>query len=378
MMTTITTTNNYLNEELNLLNKDEKNNNFEFYLNSILDLNQDTRIINSACLDDLCDRFNLSDEEKDEVFDLVESKGYSFDINEELEEAEETEENLNETSFDAVSFESAKVTDSLKLYFKDISKYKLLTREEEVMICKEIEKGDEDARNDLINSNLRLVVSIAKHYLDQGLPLLDLIQEGNSGLMIAAKKFDYKRGFKFSTYATYWIKQAILRGIQKNGKLIKIPAHKQEEMRKVENAKKALLQEFGEKPTAEDIYDYLDGVLSIKKINECLTYESGVLSLDAPLTDEDENTFGDFVEDKGEYSPTDCANDSSIREKIFESFDVLTEREKEVIILRNGFRDGKECTLEEIANIFGLTRERIRQIENKAEKKLRPHLAGLM
>ena len=149
-------------------------------------------------------------------------------------------------------------------------------------------------------------------------------------------------------------------------------------MRKVENAKKALLQEFGEKPTAEDIYDYLDGVLSIKKINECLTYESGVLSLDAPLTDEDENTFGDFVEDKGEYSPTDCANDSSIREKIFESFDVLTEREKEVIILRNGFRDGKECTLEEIANIFGLTRERIRQIENKAQKKLRPHLAGLM
>lgn len=339
----------------NLLNNDIKVNGLNYYLDSILDLYQDTKVINITYLDDLFTEFNLSNEEKDNVIKFVKSKGYSIDnadINDELEEeTREDEKAMNESSFDVSSLENCTVNDSLKLYFKDIGRYKLLTREEERMICMEIEKGDQDAFNDFINANLRLVVSIAKHYVNRGLSLLDLIQDGNLGLMEAAKKFDYKRGNKFSTYATYWIRQSIIRGIEKDSKLIRLPSHVYQDITKINKIKNEFIQDFGREPTAEEIYNYSDGSLSISKIKKYLFYKKEIF-----IEVEDLDNYID----KGEESPQEFNKNNKESEisLLIKNMGMLSPKTREVLELTLI----NKMEAKEIASKLGVTRGRVNQL----------------
>lgn len=355
MTTNIRTTQNYLNDEKKFLNNDIKVNGLNYYLDSILDLYQDTKVINITYLDDLFTEFNLSNEEKDNVIKFVKSKGYSIDnadINDELEEeTREDEKAMNESSFDVSSLENCTVNDSLKLYFKDIGRYKLLTREEERMICMEIEKGDQDAFNDFINANLRLVVSIAKHYVNRGLSLLDLIQDGNLGLMEAAKKFDYKRGNKFSTYATYWIRQSIIRGIEKDSKLIRLPSHVYQDITKINKIKNEFIQDFGREPTAEEIYNYSDGSLSISKIKKYLFYKKEIF-----IEVEDLDNYID----KGEESPQEFNKNNKESEisLLIKNMGMLSPKTREVLELTLI----NKMEAKEIASKLGVTRGRVNQL----------------
>lgn len=264
-----------------------------------------------------------------------------------------------------------KVNDSVKIYLKEIGKVPLLNAQQEIELAKRILKGDEDAKNDLITANLRLVISIAKRYAGRGMPFLDLIQEGNIGLMKAVDKFDYTKGFKFSTYATWWIKQAIARAIADQARTIRIPVHMVETINKITKAQRQLVQELGRDPTAEEISERLNGDLSPARIREIQRINQEPVSLETPIGEEDDSHLGDFLEDKEVESPSDYTTKSLLKDELNEVMLELTDRERRVLELRYGLLDNHPRTLEEVGKEFGVTRERIRQIEAKAIKKLR-------
>ena len=259
--------------------------------------------------------------------------------------------------------------DPVRMYLKEIGQIKLLSADEEVDLAKRISEGDQAAKNKLTEANLRLVVSIAKKYSGRGLHILDLIQEGNTGLIRAVDKFDWTKGNKFSTYATWWIRQAITRAIADQARTIRVPVHMVEVINKATRCNRKLVQELGREPTVEEIAKELN--LPVEKIIEANRTAADTLSLDTPVGDEEDTSIGSFVEDERTPGPADATSNALLAEALKEILDTLTEREADVLRMRFGMYDGRTHTLEEVGQIFGVTRERIRQIENKAIRKLR-------
>ncbi len=264
-----------------------------------------------------------------------------------------------------------KSNDTVKMYLKEIGRIPLINPEDEPEIAKRVAEGDQEAKDLLISSNLRLVVSIAKKYTGRGMQFLDLIQEGNMGLMKAVEKFDYTKGFKFSTYATWWIRQAITRAIADQARTIRIPVHMVETINKLTRIQRQLVQELGREPTAEEISEKMDGVLTPKKVREIQRIALDPVSLETPIGEEDDSHLGDFIEDKDALSPDEYANTQLLKDEINNVLQGLTEREEKVLRLRFGLYDGRTRTLEEVGREFNVTRERIRQIEAKALRKLK-------
>lgn len=295
----------------------------------------------------------------EEIEEKFEIEKKDFDIEQDQDEIEEEEE-------EKIIFTS---DNNLKNYLKEIGKYKLLTYEEEVKYSKEFAEGNEEAKQKLVESNLRLVISIAKKHVNRGLSLLDLIQEGNIGLMKAVEKFEYKRGFKFSTYATWWIRQSITRAIADQGKTIRIPVHMNEAINKVKREIRNLEQETGKAPSAKELAKKLK--MPIYKIEEVLEVIQEPVSLETPVGNEEDGELIDMIKDDTFISPYKATENIFLKEKIEEAFQKLTPREREVLKYRFGLNDGPQKTLEDVGKIFNVTRERIRQIEVKAIRKLR-------
>ena len=329
------------------------------------------------------EKLDMSDEDMDLLWDWFSQQGIIIseedDIEEELLE-EDTEDDSDDFIADMkkkyalddvmVSDTQVQLNDPVKMYLKEIGRVPLLKPEDEPAIAKRIEEGDEEAKNLLISANLRLVVSIAKKYVGRGMQFLDLIQEGNMGLVKAVEKFDYTKGFKFSTYATWWIRQAITRAIADQARTIRIPVHMVETINKLSRVQRQLLQELGREPTAEEISERMDG-LTTEKVREIQKVALEPVSLETPVGDEDDSHLGDFLEDKGAVSPDSYANNQLLKEELDIVLSDLTEREEKVLRLRFGLVDGQTRTLEEVGKEFNVTRERIRQIEAKAIRKLK-------
>ena len=261
------------------------------------------------------------------------------------------------------------IDDPVRMYLKEIGKIPLLTTEREMYLAEQIELGNKQAKDELVEANLRLVVSIAKRHVNKGMCFLDLIQEGNLGLMKAVEKFDYRKGYKFSTYATWWIRQAITRAIADQARTIRIPVHMVETIHKVSRMSRLLLQELGREPTTDEIAERLG--MSSEKVREIMKIAQDPVSLETPIGEEEDSHLGDFVEDTDSPSPSETASAALLREQLDTVLDTLTPREKQVIRLRFGLDDGRQRTLEEVGQRFHITRERIRQIEAKALRKLR-------
>ena len=322
--------------------------------------------------------------DEDEVSNLDDLEFDASKVNEDMSEAfldddsdfnMEDEEEVPYTDFDYDNIvdDTVKVNDPVKMYLKEIGRVRLLSSEEEIELAKKILLGDEDAKNELTQANLRLVVSIAKHYVGRGMLFLDLIQEGNLGLIKAVEKFDYTKGFKFSTYATWWIRQAITRAIADQARTIRIPVHMVETINKITRYKRSLIQELGREPTAQEISDRMDPAsrLSPERIREIEKIALDPVSLETPIGEEDDSHLGDFIEDKETQSPSEFTTKSLLKDELYSVMKDLTDREERVLRLRYGLDDGRPRTLEEVGKEFGVTRERIRQIEAKAIRKLR-------
>lgn len=262
-----------------------------------------------------------------------------------------------------------RMDDPVRMYLKEIGRVPLLTSDEEISLAKRMEVGDEEAKKQLVEANLRLVVSIAKRYVGRGMQFLDLIQEGNLGLMKAVEKFDYTKGFKFSTYATWWIRQAITRSIADQARTIRIPVHMVETINKLIRISRQLLQELGREPFPEEIAEQMD--ITVDRVHEILKIAQEPVSLETPIGEEEDSHLGDFIPDDDAIAPADAAAFALLREQLDDVLDTLTEREQKVLRLRFGLEDGRGRTLEEVGQEFGVTRERIRQIEAKALRKLR-------
>lgn len=280
-----------------------------------------------------------------------------------------TKRNDNEFTDDLTLPPGVKIDDPVRMYLKEIGRVPLLSADEEIQLAQRIEQGDEEAKRRLAEANLRLVVSIARRYVGRGMVFLDLIQEGNMGLIKAVEKFDYSKGFKFSTYATWWIRQAITRAIADQARTIRIPVHMVETINKLIRVSRQLLQEIGREPTPEEIAKEMD--LSPEKVREIMKIAQEPVSLETPIGEENDSNLGDFIEDHDALAPAEAAAYELLKEQLEEVLDTLTEREENVLRLRFGMDDGRTRTLEEVGKEFGVTRERIRQIEAKALRKLR-------
>jgi RNA polymerase primary sigma factor len=261
--------------------------------------------------------------------------------------------------------------DSVRLYLREIGKIPLLTGEQEVMLAKRIEQGDKAAKDAMAEANMRLVVSIAKKYIGRGLDLLDLIQEGNTGLLRAVEKFDYTKGYKFSTYATWWIRQAITRAIADQARTIRIPVHMVETINKLIRTQRRLVQELGREPLPEEIAAEME--MDVEKVNHILKIKQDIVSLEAPVGEEEDSQLGDFIADEDSLTPEEAATHQLLKEHVNAVLQLLTPREQKILRMRFGLEDGRSHTLEEVGQEFGVTRERIRQIEAKALAKLRKH-----
>ena len=337
---------------------------------------------------DLMDELHFDGEQADKVFETIDNLGIEMveeefstaaaevpgpdELPEEadfadLDDIEEiTEDELNST--DALA-ETFSIDDPVRMYLKEIGKVNLLTPEEEVELARRMAEGDKEAGKRMAEANLRLVVSIAKRYVGRGMLFLDLIQEGNLGLIKAVEKFDYRKGYKFSTYATWWIRQAITRAIADQARTIRIPVHMVETINKVARASHQLVQELGREPNAVEIAQYLD--LPLSKVEEIMKLSQEPISLETPVGEEDDSHLGDFIQDNEVSEPMEAAAANSLREQLEKALHMLTPREEQVLRLRFGFEDGKTHTLEEVGKVFNVTRERVRQIESKALRRLR-------
>jgi RNA polymerase primary sigma factor len=279
------------------------------------------------------------------------------------------EEEVDMENIDLSVPEGISIEDPVRMYLKEIGKVPLLTAEEEIELAKRMEQGDEEAKKRLAEANLRLVVSIAKRYVGRGMLFLDLIQEGNLGLIKAVEKFDYRKGYKFSTYATWWIRQAITRAIADQARTIRIPVHMVETINKEIRVSRQLLQELGREPTPEEIAEEMN--ISVDRVREILKISQEPVSLETPIGEEEDSHLGDFIQDDNVPAPADAAANTMLKEQLEEVLGTLTEREQKVLRLRFGLDDGRARTLEEVGKEFNVTRERIRQIEAKALRKLR-------
>lgn len=327
--------------------------------------------------DDIAEKlsvFELDSHQMDEFYEFLGDQGVELigDSDEDedpdakqLTKGSDEEFDLNDLSVPP----GVKINDPVRMYLKEIGRVDLLSAEEEISLAKRIEEGDEEAKRRLAEANLRLVVSIAKRYVGRGMLFLDLIQEGNMGLIKAVEKFDYRKGYKFSTYATWWIRQAITRAIADQARTIRIPVHMVETINKLIRVQRQLLQDLGREPTPEEIAEDMD--LTPDKVREILKIAQEPVSLETPIGEEDDSHLGDFIEDQDATSPSEHAAYELLKEQLEDVLDTLTDREENVLRLRFGLDDGRTRTLEEVGKVFGVTRERIRQIEAKALRKLR-------
>ena len=321
----------------------------------------------------------LSDEEFDKILETLDSNGVDVlkkeadDIDDELIEDDDVvlsdEDEVDVENIDLSVPEGVSIEDPVRMYLKEIGKVPLLSAEEEIELAKRMEKGDEEAKKKLAEANLRLVVSIAKRYVGRGMLFLDLIQEGNLGLIKAVEKFDYRKGYKFSTYATWWIRQAITRAIADQARTIRIPVHMVETINKLIRVSRQLLQELGREPTPDEIAVEMN--MPVERGREILKISQEPVSLETPIGEEEDSHLGDFIQDDNVPVPVDAAAYTLLREQLEEVLNTLTDREKKVLSLRFGLEDGRGRTLEEVGKEFNVTRERIRQIEAKALRKLR-------
>ena len=344
---------------------------------------------------DAIEHLDLSDQDSDELFDwfnqnkivitddedlnitdadlALDDDSMDFDADDEVDDFTDEENLASDIESLEQSFANSshtKINDPVKMYLKEIGRVELLNPEDEPEIARRIQNGDEEAKRILIAANLRLVVSIAKKYVGRGMLFLDLIQEGNMGLVKAVEKFDYTKGFKFSTYATWWIRQAITRAIADQARTIRIPVHMVETINKLTRIQRQLVQDLGRDPTAEEIAEKMEGI-SPEKVREIQKIALEPVSLETPIGEEDDSHLGDFIEDKEAMSPDEYANNQLLKDEINMVLQGLTEREEKVLRLRFGLYDGRTRTLEEVGKEFNVTRERIRQIEAKALRKLR-------
>ena len=321
----------------------------------------------------------LSEEAFEAIIQHLEKNGIDFIRSQEDEDDAPSEEleSIQEGGEDAVDTEdidltvpdSVNIEDPVRMYLKEIGKVPLLTAEEEIELAKRMEEGDEEAKKRLAEANLRLVVSIAKRYVGRGMLFLDLIQEGNLGLIKAVEKFDYNKGFKFSTYATWWIRQAITRAIADQARTIRIPVHMVETINKLIRVSRQLLQELGREPTPEEIAERME--IPVERVREIIKISQEPVSLETPIGEEEDSHLGDFIQDDNVPVPADAAAFTLLKEQLTDVLATLTERERKVLRLRFGLDDGRARTLEEVGKEFNVTRERIRQIEAKALRKLR-------
>ena len=316
----------------------------------------------------------LNLERMEQIFSFLESHNVDIlTITEEDDDEEllldDLEEDVDVDKIDISVPDGVSIEDPVRMYLKEIGKVPLLSAEEEIELAKRMEEGDEQAKQKLAEANLRLVVSIAKRYVGRGMLFLDLIQEGNLGLIKAVEKFDYRKGYKFSTYATWWIRQAITRAIADQARTIRIPVHMVETINKLIRVSRQLLQELGREPQPEEIADVMD--IPVERVREILKISQEPVSLETPIGEEEDSHLGDFIPDDNMPVPADAAAFTLLKEQLVEVLDTLTEREKKVLTLRFGLEDGRARTLEEVGKEFNVTRERIRQIEAKALRKLR-------
>lgn len=322
----------------------------------------------------------LSPEQLDTIYDFLESNKVDvlqfeeeIDIDPDLfieeEISEEEELDVDVETIDLTVPDGINIEDPVRMYLKEIGKVPLLSSEEEIELAKRMELGDENAKKRLAEANLRLVVSIAKRYVGRGMQFLDLIQEGNLGLIKAVEKYDYSKGFKFSTYATWWIRQAITRSIADQARTIRIPVHMVETINRLIRTSRQLLQELGREPYPEEVAEKMD--MPVERVREIMKISQDPVSLETPIGEEEDSHLGDFIQDEHVLVPVDAATFTLLHEQLMEVLDTLTEREQKVLRLRFGLDDGRPRTLEEVGKEFNVTRERIRQIEAKALRKLR-------
>ena len=353
---------------------------FEEKLNQLLLLARKKRNVleNQEVLDFFIGE-SLDSDRLDQIYDFLESSkvdvlsmgGEELDLDEDLfmEEDIEEEEEIDMESIDLSVPEGVSVEDPVRMYLKEIGKVPLLSSEDEIELAKKIELGDEESKQRLTEANLRLVVSIAKRYVGRGMQFLDLIQEGNLGLIKAVEKFDYRKGYKFSTYATWWIRQAITRAIADQARTIRIPVHMVETINRLVRVSRQLLQELGREPVPEEIAARAD--MQVERVREIMKVSQEPVSLETPIGEEEDSHLGDFIQDDQVAVPADAATFTMLHEQLMEVLDTLTEWEQKVLKLRFGLNDGRPRTLEEVGKEFNVTRERIRQIEAKALRKLR-------
>lgn len=354
---------------------------FEEKLNELLLLAKKKKnvLVNQEVLDFFAGMV-LDAERLDRVYDFLETNKVDvLQINEDedleldpdlfIEEELEEEEEIDMEHIDLSVPEGVSVEDPVRMYLKEIGKVPLLSSDDEIELAKKIELGDELAREKLTEANLRLVVSIAKRYVGRGMQFLDLIQEGNLGLIKAVEKFDYRKGYKFSTYATWWIRQAITRAIADQARTIRIPVHMVETINRLVRVSRQLLQELGREPSPDEVASRVD--MPVERVREIMKVSQEPVSLETPIGEEEDSHLGDFIQDDQVAVPADAATFTMLHEQLMEVLDTLTEREQKVLRLRFGLDDGRPRTLEEVGRVFNVTRERIRQIEAKALRKLR-------
>ncbi len=333
----------------------------------LLERGKQSGVLSFKDIMDAFEKIEITADQMDKVYETLEKAGIEIvaDMDKELEEIELSGEDINDLSVP----EGVNIDDHVKMYLKEIGKVPLLDSNEEIDLAKRMSEGDGEAKRRLAEANLRLVVSIAKRYVGRGMLFLDLIQEGNLGLIKAVEKFDYTKGYKFSTYATWWIRQAITRAIADQARTIRIPVHMVETINKLIRVSRQLLQEYGREPTPEEIAKELN--MTVEKVRETMKIAQEPVSLETPIGEEEDSHLGDFIPDTDAPAPSESASSVLLKEQLLEVLNTLTPREAKVLKLRFGLVDGRARTLEEVGHRFNVTRERIRQIEAKALRKLR-------
>ena len=356
-----------LKEEKDVKDEKKEHNSADAKIEALIEMGKSKGVLTYKEVMDTLDELELDSEQIERIYDRFEA--LNIDVVEEMEIPDDITSDISELESDLGSTEDVAIDDPVRMYLKEIGKVPLLSAAEEIEIAKRMADGDQDAKKQLAEANLRLVVSVAKRYVGRGMLFLDLIQEGNLGLIKAVEKFDYRKGYKFSTYATWWIRQAITRAIADQARTIRIPVHMVETINKLIRVNRQLLQEYGREPRPDEIAREMG--ISEEKVREIIKVAQEPVSLETPIGEEEDSHLGDFIPDDDAPAPAEVAAFTLLKEQLMEVLDTLTPREEKVLRLRFGLDDGKARTLEEVGREFNVTRERIRQIEAKALRKLR-------
>ena len=356
-----------LKEEKDVKDEKKEHNSADAKIEALIEMGKSKGVLTYKEVMDTLDELELDSEQIERIYDRFEA--LNIDVVEEMELPDDITSDISELESDLGSTEGVAIDDPVRMYLKEIGKVPLLSAAEEIEIAKRMADGDQDAKKQLAEANLRLVVSVAKRYVGRGMLFLDLIQEGNLGLIKAVEKFDYRKGYKFSTYATWWIRQAITRAIADQARTIRIPVHMVETINKLIRVNRQLLQEYGREPRPDEIAREMG--ISEEKVREIIKVAQEPVSLETPIGEEEDSHLGDFIPDDDAPAPAEVAAFTLLKEQLMEVLDTLTPREEKVLRLRFGLDDGKARTLEEVGREFNVTRERIRQIEAKALRKLR-------